>query len=216
MCHWTLSSVNAITSYNTSDNSVHFHPSKEFWIWCPNRQKILQSLHIILKNKNRFDGSQKVENSCNYCNDHFKTKFVFIHHKMSQHVVNCNLAIIVSFTSNENHHVSGDVVQLLLPEGFESGVGVGFSFQWIWIWTWIKKFKWIWILFSMDLDLDLDSKIQMDLDLDLDSLFYGFGFGLGFKNSNGFGSGFGLSFQWIWIWTWIKKFWWIWIWIWIL
>ena len=139
MCHWTLSSVNAITSYNTSDNSVHFHPSKEFWIWCPNRQKILQSLHIILKNKNRFDGSQKVENSCNYCNDHFKTKFVFIHHKMSQHVVNCNLAIIVSFTSNENHHVSGDVVQLLLPEGFESGVGVGFSFQWIWIWTWIKK-----------------------------------------------------------------------------
>ena len=99
MCHWTLSSVNAITSYNTSDNSVHFHPSKEFWIWCPNRQKILQSLHIILKNKNRFDGSQKVENSCNYCNDHFKTKFVFIHHKMSQHVVNCNLAIIVSFTT---------------------------------------------------------------------------------------------------------------------
>ena len=91
----------------------------------------LQSLHIILKKKNRFDGSQKVENSCNYCNDHFKTKFVFIHHKMSQHVVNCNLAIIVSFTSNENHHVSGDVVQLLLPEGFESGVGVGFSFQWI-------------------------------------------------------------------------------------
>ena len=216
MCHWTLSSVNAITSYNTSDNSVHFHPSKEFWIWCPNMQKtvFLQSLHIILKKKNCFDGSQKVENSCNYCNDHFKTKFVFIHHKMSQHVVNCNLAIIVSFTSNENHHVSGDVVQLQLPEGFESGVG--FSFQWIWIWTWIKKFKWIWILFSMDLDLDLDSKIQMDLDLDLDYLFNGFGFGLGLKNSNGFGSGFGLSFQWIWIWTWIKKFRWIWIWIWIL
>ena len=58
-------------------------------------------------------------------------KIVFIQHKMSQHVVNSNLAIIVFFTSNENHHVSGDVVQLLLPEGFESGVGVGFSFQWI-------------------------------------------------------------------------------------
>ena len=205
MCHWTLlSSVNAITSYNTSDNSVHFHPSKEFWIWCPNMQKtvFLQSLHIILKKKNHFDGSQKVENSCNYCNDHFQTKFVFIHHKMSQHVVNSNLAIIVSFTSNENHHVSGDVVQLLLPEGFESGVG--FSFQWIWIWTWIKKFKWIWILFSMDLDLDLDSKIQMDLDLDLDYLSNGFGFGLGLKNLDGFGSGFGFYNQWIWIWIWIQ------------
>ena len=86
----------------------------------------LQTLHIILKTKNRFDGSQKVENSCNYCNDHFKTKFVY----SSQNVPTCsNLAIIVSFTSNENHHVSGDVVQLQLPEGFESGVG--FSFQWI-------------------------------------------------------------------------------------
>ena len=147
MCHWTLlSAVNAITSYNTSDNSVHFHPSKEFWIWCPNMQKtvFLQSLHIILKKKNRFDGSQKVENSCNYCNDHFQTKFVSIHHKMSQHVVNSNLAIIVSFTSNENHHVSGDVVQLLLPEGIESGVGL--SFQWICIWTWtslgLQKRRW--------------------------------------------------------------------------
>ena len=77
---------------------------------------------------------------------------------MSQHVVNSNLAIIVSFTSNENHDVRGDVVQLLLPEAFESGFGL--SFQWIWIWTWIQKFKWIWIwiwiIFPMDLDLDLD------------------------------------------------------------
>ena len=134
----------------------------------------LQSLHITVKKKNCFDGSQKVENSCNYCNDHFKTKFVFIHHKMSQHVVNSNVAIIVSFTSNENHHVSGDVYYLKdlnleldsLFNGFEFGLGLknlngfGFSFEWIWIWTWIRKFKWIWfwiwIIFSMDLDLDLD------------------------------------------------------------
>ena len=58
---------------------------------------------------------------------------------MSQHVVNSNLAIVVSFTSNENHHVSGDVVQLLLPEFMKdlnldldslfNGFGFGLGFE---------------------------------------------------------------------------------------
>ena len=67
----------------------------------------LQSLHIILKEKISFDASQNVPSgrkqySCNYCIDHFKTKFVLIHHSMSQHGDNSTLAITAFVTSKLN------------------------------------------------------------------------------------------------------------------
>ena len=89
MCHWTLlSSVNAITSYNTPDNAVHFHPLKKYWIWCPNMQKtvFLQSRRTIFKKKIHFWGI--TECSKHYFSnsgiDHFKTKVAWIHHNIQE------------------------------------------------------------------------------------------------------------------------------------
>ena len=97
--------------------------------------------------------SGRKQYSCNYCNDHFKTKLVLIHHKMSQHAENSNLAITVSFTSNETHSFKG-----------HGGRGEA-------LWFYCKYLKNLNLdldsLFNaMDLNLDLDETIQMVLDQD--------------------------------------------------
>ena len=109
MCHWTLSSVNAITSYNTSDNSVHFLPLKEYWFWCPNMQKtvFLQSLRMIFKKKIHFWGITECSKQyfSNSCIDHFKTKVAWIHHNIQEILLLPSLHLSPPNIMLENHQV---------------------------------------------------------------------------------------------------------------